>query len=937
MPVPPLTESDGPALPSARPDDVSVDIDGELHLGTLLEQFADGDPPSVDFRQWEVERRLGSGGMGTVYLARHKQLRRRVALKVLKSSLGEAAATRFIREAQALARIRHDNVLQIHQVDTSGRRAVIEMEYIEGPTLRVWQSQPGRSWRAIVSAYSDAGDGLMALHRAGILHRDIKPDNLLIDAGIRVKIVDLGLAVAIRDATRSSEAAVDGSALALQLTADGAIVGTLGYMAPEVIVGTDVTEAADQFSLAVSLYEAIYGVRPFRGNSPEALAEAIQNGDLAKPIDNRRRPAWLLRALRRAASFDPAGRFPSVEHFVRALRRGLWRRRLLGGIGLFALALAGAAGSAWYAKPPTADPCALAGDEIHEIWNDEIREELVRHARSRPDARVERSLATLESTLATRVQSWSETRVGLCAARSKRAFGIRGSALESELDLRQEACLGSVRTGLATVVEQLRSDHESLARVYTESAAAIEALPTCDDRRALAHWPSNSVDPESDRELAQALALEIAGRYAEAEALARRIAEQSEEDDDPWRRAEALFRLGHVLGMKRRPVAALEALDDARDSAFASGHDELFCRATAFLAKLITLVHRDPNQAARELGMAHACVERVGSRSPLLHADLLEAEGLLAEVTGAPESAILLHHEALALRRSHFGDEHPDTAKSLHNLGNALAMTGDPARASAARKYLEECVELRTHLLGDAHPELADVLLDLGVLLREQGDVEPARVVLERALGIHAEVGTHPIVRARIHMLLASMDMEQDELEAAGAQLDRARMLIDSDEAAETSDLDRARILHLEGILASRGQAWRKAADALRQAAAWYGRDPSRRAESLDAIANEIEADYALGDLARIAALVHDEAAGLEAHVRALDDPEERGPLAWFIADALAQQFAYADAATYFAIALEAYEQLDDPDRAAELRANLDRQRKLATLSRTRP
>lgn len=194
-----------------RPGAVSVDLDGELQLAKLQQMFAGCEAEPVRYRQWEVEGHLGAGGMGRVYLARHLELDRRVALKLVKPGLSgddQVLALRVIREAQALARVNHDNVLAIHQVDRSGERTVIEMEYVEGETMRSWQSAPERGWRALVAAYASAGDGLAAVHDAGLLHRDIKPDNLLVGPDGKIKVADLGLAIAA-SAAAGREAAPD--------------------------------------------------------------------------------------------------------------------------------------------------------------------------------------------------------------------------------------------------------------------------------------------------------------------------------------------------------------------------------------------------------------------------------------------------------------------------------------------------------------------------------------------------------------------------------------------------------------------------------------------------------------------------------------------------------------------------------------------------------
>jgi hypothetical protein len=926
MTTPSTSTTDDIPVPAQRPEHGSVDLDGELQLASLRRRFVGGSDEPVSYRKWDVERRLGSGGMGAVYLARNRELDRRVALKVVKPGQtgdAKAKAMRLIREAQALARIDHANVLRIHQVDTSGQQAVIEIEYVDGQTMREWQSQPERNWRTLVAAYVAAGQGLAAIHRAGILHRDIKPDNLLVDSNDRVKVADLGLAVAARsadDSTMSESVAVDEkSVLGRRLTVEGGWVGTHGYMAPEVIGGAEASAASDQFSLAVSLYEAVYGTRPFIGDSPEELAAAMQNGTLAAPREDRWRPRWLSRVLRRALRFDPAQRYPSVESFVGVLHRRLRLRAWFGtGAGVVALAV-GSSVVGWNAKSTPVDPCADVGADMTRVWNVDVRSEISRKAGSQ----AAKALEVLVHTLDTRSEEWVETRTQLCIAEAGRYPASQ--AAEAELDARQHACLRYTFLNIEAVVAQLRAADDDLAQHYTESATAIEALPTCAERRQLMHWPLGLVNDDADVQLGRALALETAGRYPEAEDLARLVAETSA-GQDPLRQAEALYRLGHILGLERRDRLAFETLDEARNVAFRLGHDELFCRAAAFQAKLGAQVHGNPTAASRELGLAQACVERLGARSPILRADLLEARGLLAQAAGEPEAAIAWHEEALMLRREHLGSAHLSTIKSLHNLANVIP-AADPsgARADEVRRLYEECLDVRTRVLGDTHPDVADLLFDVGEFMWRRGEVEQARVHLGQAKHLYEIApGEHAVVRAKIHLALAWMDIEASDLVSAERHLEQALALQDDGNEQMFAEVERARWLHLDGALALRRQDYSHAADSSRRATQLYRRHDPHSDAALDSLVDEIAADYGLGDYTRIAALVRDEGNTLVEYLRSLS-ADEGGPLAWYIGDALARQAAWAEAAVYFEIALASYERLEDSNNVEQLRAQSDR------------
>jgi predicted Ser/Thr protein kinase len=281
-----------------------------------------GAPPApTRVGRFQVHRLLGAGGMGVVFAANDPQLGRTVALKLLQPmTSGELARERLKREAQAMARLQHPNVVGVYEVGVHGDQVFVAMEYVEGGTLADWLKVRPRGWKEVVEMLCQAGDGLAAAHAVGLVHRDFKPANILM-SGTRARISDFGLARAAADASeleRTSED--DGLLLASPLTRTGALIGTPAYMAPELLRGEPATPASDQFAFGVVLFEALHGQRPFLGDSVPALLNAIEAGTLSRPARKELPPPSVSAVIRRALAPDPAQRFPDMPTLLTTLR-----------------------------------------------------------------------------------------------------------------------------------------------------------------------------------------------------------------------------------------------------------------------------------------------------------------------------------------------------------------------------------------------------------------------------------------------------------------------------------------------------------------------------------------------------------------------------------------------------------------------------------------
>ncbi len=305
-------------------------------------------PQPQRFGRFVLLDEAGAGAMGTVYAAYDPELDRRVALKVLHDHHA-AHQARIRREAVAMARVSHPNVVQVYEVGAHDGQLFIAMEFVDGPLLTTWQSEVD-DWAEIVRVYVAVGRGLAAAHRAGLVHRDFKPDNVLVGADGRPRVIDFGLARApIGEGVEALDLAQGEGAelLASPLTRTGHLLGTPAYMAPEQFAGRVPTAASDQFAFAVALYEALYDQPPFPRDSLRALRRAVDAGLVEPPPRGRSVPA-LHSALVRALSPDPSRRWPGMDPLLDALSRYAaneehrdWRKRFAAVLPTIAFVLGG--------------------------------------------------------------------------------------------------------------------------------------------------------------------------------------------------------------------------------------------------------------------------------------------------------------------------------------------------------------------------------------------------------------------------------------------------------------------------------------------------------------------------------------------------------------------------------------------------------------------
>lgn len=304
---------------------------------------------------------IGAGGLGDVYSAFDTELERKVAIKLLRVDDAVAGTvpgnrrSRMLREAQAIAQVRHANVVVIHDVGDFGDDVFLAMELLDGGTIDRWLAARRRRWQEIRDVFVLAARGLAAAHRVGLVHRDFKPGNVMVGDDGRVTVLDFGLARADTGPSPMSPGETP-VLLTSELTGADVILGTPQYMAPELGAGADASPRSDQFAFCVALYRCLWGTLPFTAESVQAYRAAAANGEILR-AKARGVPAWLVRAIERGLLPDPAARHDDMDALVFAATRDRRRARRLAIAIVVGVPIASAAIAAsvlWWRPEPTA-------------------------------------------------------------------------------------------------------------------------------------------------------------------------------------------------------------------------------------------------------------------------------------------------------------------------------------------------------------------------------------------------------------------------------------------------------------------------------------------------------------------------------------------------------------------------------------------------------
>ncbi len=737
-----------------------------------------------------VLAQLGAGGMGVVYGAYDVELNRKVAIKLLRIAPGQDQSigrARLMREAQAMAKVDDANVVTVFEVGKHRGDVYIAMEFIDGETFGDWRTRTGALWPEVINILGQAARGLVAAHAQGLVHRDFKPDNVMVGRDGRVRVMDFGLvrsesepgptsaSDADSDATLDGPAAdaslgetgpdhgIQAASSSVGLTKAGSIVGTPAYMAPEQFKREPTDARTDQFSFCVTLWEALFDERPFKGDSILTLGMHVTEGMRKPPPRGTSVPAWLLRLCERGLSTDPSARFESMQALLDAVESGRRRskRRWLA-LGVATLLLGGTA--TWVASVVAerqhVQACEAAGQAIDEVWNDETATRL-RHAFEPlgEEASV-RTLASATSVLDDLAGAWSDARTETCMRRDR----------SEDMQERAVWCLDDHKQILGATLEAVAQTRERAVLLqFVPALSELGGVQECLEDDALR---VRALPPPSERSIVVALRSELAtldallltAQFDSAVEAAQAI--DARPDAASWApfHAELSLRLGRAFSGRGDLDAAESRLVEGYLEAVDS-HSVDIASATALeLAKLFGAQRSEPTRGMLWMRLAEVH-ERARGQTPLRRAGVLHRRSSLLKQLKRFDEAEAGYLEALELLEADLGPGHLLVARTRNNLGNLYQ---ELSRFEEAMAQFETAVSIRTQTLGDAHPDVAQTLVGMANTVGGMGDHDEALALHSRALKTYqAALGDDHVLVALALGNLAAAHLDLRQLEPA--------------------------------------------------------------------------------------------------------------------------------------------------------------------------
>ncbi|MBX7079693.1 MAG: serine/threonine-protein kinase [Nannocystaceae bacterium] len=790
--------------------------------------------PGDEVGRYVLLRPLASGGMGMVYLAFDPELDRNVALKLLLPRARDRDRDRdaLIGEARSLAQLSHRNVVGVYDVGVFGQQVYVALEYVAGQSFEQWQRARARDWVEILDVLLAAAEGLAAAHAAGIIHLDVKPSNILVGEDGVVRVLDFGLARRF-----AGEASESGSAAAssTELTV-GAAVGTVGYIAPELLLGHAPDRRSDQFGFCVTAWEALCGARPFAGRTRREYEAAVLQRKFAAPVS--RPPKRIVRVLERGLQLAPGDRFEDMHRLVDALRRARqgWLRRPAG-LATVAVSLAALGVGARLARAPRQscdDGAATAAQFWHEGRRSAAAEAFAASELPFAAAAWSSSAVLLDG----HAHAWAQAHDELCL----QTFVARVRPEPSYQ--RASACLQERRDEFDATVALFEHADAELVEHAREAAAALAPPARCIDE---APAPTSAADEEAREQasalaarLAQARAWQHAERFEAAADAARRIAADADALQQPLQAARARLVEGQSRVSMGALVPAIDALQRSLRDADVAGADG------ERLEALIDLVYAEGHLGG-EVRRAHWYASIAGEIAQRVDADVQRRLELLLGIAvvygdeGRHEDALAAFRRALALRAEFALPLDEQLSVLCNNLGSVHMVRGELGVAAA---WFAQAFLIRMALSGPDHPAIADPLINQGAVLGLLGESDAAIAHHRRALAVleRARGPQDPSLRVVLNNLAVALRDAglRDEALVAAERAHALWLQLDADNPAVGVTLCNIAELHLDAGQARKALAeYERALALLRRGlpeghayvgAAWTGVGRSRAA-----------------------------------------------------------------------------------------------------------
>jgi len=691
---------------------------------------------------------VGRGAMGEVYAAYDPNLDRKIAIKLVGAgyeSDAQAIRSRLMREAQATARISHPNVVVVYEADTLDDRVFIAMEFVDGHTLRYWLQAERRTWLEIVDVFIAAGRGLAAAHDKDLVHRDFKPDNVMVSSAGQVRVMDFGLArrgstasldpaaaapplrdlsrdviidpEATQDLSSSVRSTAPGTPTAIdKLTRTGTVMGTPAYMSPEQFRGRYADARSDQFSFCVALYEALFEARPFGGTTFNELADHVANGRLIEPPESETIPSWLRILLKRGLAANPEQRFPSMNDLLAELDRRPGAARTG-----FANGAAARLEGIW--TLPAGDQAVVPEEK------DEVRAAFLATGKAYAATTFDRTRTLLDRY----VEQWAALYVEACEATH-----VRGEQSTEVLDLRIECLMAGLRD-LTALCRLFRS---ATAEVVENAVSAAMALPPperCRDielLRAVVRPPPDAATQAAVTALrtraGDLRALLRVGRYRDGLEQCGRVVEEARQLGYGPTLAEALLIQGSLHADAGRADAATGALDEAVWCAELARHDEVAAEAATGIVYTSGYLQARFDVAETWCRHTEMLLRRIGGHDELW-GWYLNNRAAMGKAQGNLARAIDDARAAIAAKSRRFGPDSHDVGISLNNLAGYLVEAGAIAEGIEASR---RAIEVMSNGLGPEHPKTALALSNHGEWLYRTRRYAEAIEFAQRALAI---------------------------------------------------------------------------------------------------------------------------------------------------------------------------------------------------------